>query len=116
MLGVLDLQAADGPPSGRDPGQQLGPEADLRVGHGVQEAGPGQQPVQHGDPVLMALVLAISRAVESSIGSVISTRPESGTRPRTGRPTARAANDAYDRAGSTRQLPTASRGYPPGGN
>src|SRR5580693_10266370 len=45
MLSVLDLQAADGPPSVRDPGQQAGPEADLRVGPGVQEAGPGQQPV-----------------------------------------------------------------------
>ena len=46
MFSPLDLQAADGPPSGRDPGQQLGPEADLREGPGVQEAGPGQQPVQ----------------------------------------------------------------------
>jgi hypothetical protein len=46
MLGAPDIQAADGPPSGLNPGQQVGPEADLRVGHGVQEAGPGQQSVQ----------------------------------------------------------------------
>ena len=31
----------DGPPSGRDPGQQVGPEADLREGLSVQEAGSG---------------------------------------------------------------------------
>src|SRR6267154_2672238 len=46
MLRALDLQAADSPPSSRDPDQQLGPEADLREGPGVQEAGPRQQPVQ----------------------------------------------------------------------
>jgi len=46
MLGAPDIQAADGPSSGRNPGQQLGPEAVLQVGHGVQETGPGQQPVQ----------------------------------------------------------------------
>jgi hypothetical protein len=63
-----------------------------------------------------ALVAAASRAVESSIGSVMSTRPVSGTRPSTGRPAARAAKDAYDRAGPTRQLPTASRGNPAGRN
>jgi len=48
MLGSLDLQAAGGPPSGRDPGQQLGPEADLREGCDVQEAGPRKEPVQRG--------------------------------------------------------------------
>ena len=37
MLSAFDLQPADGPPPGRVPGQPLGPEADLRVGPGVQE-------------------------------------------------------------------------------
>jgi len=41
------LQAADGPPPGRDPDQLLRPEADLREGPDVQETGSGQQPVQH---------------------------------------------------------------------
>src|ERR1700722_3261982 len=48
VLSVLDPQAADSPPPGRDPDQQLGLEADLWEGPGVQEAGPGQQPVQYG--------------------------------------------------------------------
>ena len=34
-----------------------------------------------GAPVLIALVLAASRIAESSIGSVVSTRPVSGRRP-----------------------------------
>jgi len=46
MLGVLDLEAADGPPSGGDAGEKLRTEADLREGSGVQEGGAGQQPVQ----------------------------------------------------------------------
>jgi hypothetical protein len=42
--GAADRQSGGGNlPSGRDPGQELGPEADLRKGRGVQEAGPGQQ-------------------------------------------------------------------------
>jgi hypothetical protein len=48
MLGSLDLQAASGPPSGRDPGQQLGPEGDLREGRDVQEAVPRKEPGQCG--------------------------------------------------------------------
>src|SRR5260370_40577147 len=44
VLGTLDLHAADGPPSGRHPDQQLRPAADLRVGPGVQETWPGQPP------------------------------------------------------------------------
>ena len=45
MLGVLDLQAAGGPPSGRDPAsssdRKLTPGRPWRPG-----SGPGQQPVQ----------------------------------------------------------------------
>src|ERR1700683_387665 len=40
VLGTLDLQAADGPPSSRDPGQHLGPEADLGERLRVQAARP----------------------------------------------------------------------------
>src|SRR5690349_18918183 len=57
-----------------------------------------------------------SRAVEFPIGLVISTRPVSGRRPRTGRPTTVAENEASDWAGSTRRLSAASRGCPPGGS
>src|SRR5260221_5800401 len=46
VLGILDLQAADGTPSGRHPDQQLRPEADLRVGPAVQETWPRQPPGQ----------------------------------------------------------------------
>jgi len=61
-----------------------------------------------------ALVLAASRPVESSIGSVIRTSPVSGRHPRTARPATRAANDECECAGSTRQWPAASRGCLPG--
>ena len=46
MFGVLDLEAADGAPSGRDPDQEPGPEADLWEGARVQETGSCQQPIQ----------------------------------------------------------------------
>jgi hypothetical protein len=108
-LSVLDPQAARSPPSGRDRGQQLGPEDDLRESLGVQEAGPLSSRSSTGDPVLTALSLAASRAVESSTGSAISTSPVSGIRPRTGRSATRAANHACERAGSTPQRP---RGQP----
>ena len=74
----------------------------------------GHTVVCENDPVLTAFVLATSLAVESSIGSVISTPPVRGRRPRTGRPANHAVNDACDCAGSSRQLPAASRGWPAG--
>src|ERR1022692_1290929 len=49
-LSPLDLQLADGSPSGRDPDQQLRPEADLREDAGIQEGGSGEQPVKHRGP------------------------------------------------------------------
>jgi len=61
MLGVLDVQAAGSPPSGRDPGQQLGPEADLRVGPASRKPGPASSRSSTGDPVLTAPALAASR-------------------------------------------------------
>ena len=48
-----------------------------------RKAGPASSRSRTGDPVLTALVLAASRAVESSIGSVIRTSPVSGRHPRT---------------------------------
>src|SRR5580693_10704634 len=79
-----------------------------------RKPGPTSNRSSTGEPVLTAPDLATRRAVESSTGSAISTRPVRGRRPRTGRPATRAAKAAYECAGSTRQLPTASRGGPPG--
>jgi hypothetical protein len=109
VLSVLDLQAADGPPSGRTQAKS----SDRKLISGKAPAsgkpGPASSRSSTGDPVLTALALAISHAVESSIGSVISTPPDRGRHPRTGGSTTDAAHEACDRAGSTRQLPTASR-------
>ncbi len=79
-----------------------------------RKPGPASIRSSHGDPVLTALARAASRTVEFSIGSLTSTWPVSGRRPRTDRPAPRTANDACDRPGSTRQLPETSRGCPSG--
>ena len=110
MLDVLDPQEAGGPPSGRNPGQQL-ISGKVRAS---RNPGPASNRSSTEEPVLTASDLATRRAVESSTGSEISTRPVRGRRPRISRPAIRAAKDACECAGSTRQLPTASRGCLPG--
>jgi len=64
--------------------------------------------------VLTPVALAARSAVECSIGSAMTTCPVSSRLPRTARPAIRTVNDARDHAGSTRQLPVAGRGGPPG--
>src|SRR5579859_3818603 len=107
-------------PTARHPAGSQASSSDRKLISGKVAAsrkpGPASSRSSTGDAVLTAPALAISRTVESSIGSVIRTLPDRGRRPRTGRPTTDAANEACDWAGSTRQLPAASRGCPPGGS
>src|SRR5580704_12396269 len=77
-------------PTARHPAGTQASSSDRKLISGKAAAfrkpGPASSRSSTGDPVLTALALAISRAVEFSIGSVISTPPDRGRRPRTGRP------------------------------
>jgi hypothetical protein len=103
-------------PVARHPAGTQASRSDRKLTSGKDPAsrkpGPASSRSSTVDPVLTALVLAASRAVESSIGSAISTPPVRGRRPRTGRPANDTVNDACDwpdRAASCQRPVSAGR-------
>src|ERR1700730_5654834 len=69
-----------------------------------RKPGPVTSRSSTGDPVLSERVMAVRHADEPSTGGAVITLPVRGTRPRTEPHATRAGNNAWERAGSTRQL------------